>query len=104
MVRRILRRREVESVTGKPRSSIYAGIADGTFPKPIPLGEKAVGWLEDEIIQWQKDRIAERGRPRGASTRRRKGGPNNEVQQHFDVGASSRPAVGGRKRCARPKV
>ncbi len=63
MVRRILRRREVENVTGKPRSSIYAGIAAGTFPKPIPLGEKAVGWLEDEIIQWQKDRIAERDRP-----------------------------------------
>jgi prophage regulatory protein len=63
MVRRILRRREVESVTGKPRSSIYADIAAGTFPKPIPLGEKAVGWLEDEIVQWQKARIAERDRP-----------------------------------------
>ena len=42
-----------------------------TFPKPIPLGEKAVGWLEDEIIQWQKDRIAERDRPNEAPARRR---------------------------------
>jgi prophage regulatory protein len=57
---------------GKPRSSIYADIANGTFPKSIPLGEKAVGWLEDEIIQWQKGRIAERDRPNEAPARRRR--------------------------------
>jgi prophage regulatory protein len=59
-LRRILRLPEVEAATGKKRSAIYDGIADGTFPKPVPLGERAVGWIEDEILQWQEARIAER--------------------------------------------
>jgi len=28
----------------------------GAFPKPMPLGEKAVGWLESEIKAWQEAR------------------------------------------------
>jgi prophage regulatory protein len=59
-LRRILRLPEVEAATGKKRSAIYDGIADGTFPKPVPLGERAVGWIEDEVAAWQDARIAER--------------------------------------------
>jgi len=59
-LRRILRLPEVEAATGKKRSAIYDGIADGTFPKPVPLGERAVGWIESEILAWQEARIAER--------------------------------------------
>jgi len=43
--------------TGKSRSSIYQGIADGTFPRPIKLGPRSVGWLEDEIDAWIQQRI-----------------------------------------------
>jgi prophage regulatory protein len=60
MVERIMRRSEVERSVGLKRSSIYAGIAAGTFPGPVPLGKKAVGWLESEIAEWQAARIAER--------------------------------------------
>jgi prophage regulatory protein len=60
MVEKILRRAAVETATGLKRSSIYAGMEAGTFPKAVPLGEKAVGWLESEIEAWQKARIAER--------------------------------------------
>jgi prophage regulatory protein len=60
MVQNILRLREVQSATGLARSSIYAGMSAGTFPKSIPLSEKAVGWLESEIEQWQESRIAAR--------------------------------------------
>ena len=45
------------------KSAIYAGIRDGSFPKPIKLGTGphcAVGWLESEITAWLKARIAER--------------------------------------------
>jgi prophage regulatory protein len=38
----------------------------GTFPKSIPLSEKAVGWLESEIEQWQEGRIAARTTTRAA--------------------------------------
>ena len=49
---RILRLRDVKAKTGKSTSGIYADMASGKFPKPIPLGERAVGWLESEINSW----------------------------------------------------
>jgi prophage regulatory protein len=55
-----LRRSAVEGRTGLSRSSIYDRIAAGEFPKPVPLGGRSVGWLESEIVEWQKARIAER--------------------------------------------
>jgi prophage regulatory protein len=58
--RRILRLPEVEQRTGKKHASIYADIAKGTFPAPVPLGPRAVGWLEGEIDDWLEARIAER--------------------------------------------
>jgi prophage regulatory protein len=57
---RILRRPEVERATELKRSSLYAGMAAGTFPVAVPLGEKAVGWLESEVAAWQEHRIKER--------------------------------------------
>jgi prophage regulatory protein len=60
----ILRRKQVEARTGLSRSSIYAKIRgkrngehDPTFPKPIPLGAKAVGWVESEVEAWIASQI-----------------------------------------------
>jgi prophage regulatory protein len=50
--RRILRLPEVQSRTGKSRSSIYEDVEAGLFPRPVPLGQRAVGWLEDEVDTW----------------------------------------------------
>ncbi len=61
----ILRRKQVEARTGLSRSSIYAGISAGSFPAPVPLGEKSVGWLEHEIAGWIASRIAARKEQRG---------------------------------------
>ena len=64
-IQTILRRPEVERITGLRRSSLYALMAAGKFPKPILLSEKSVGWLEPEIADWQKHRIEARdGAPR----------------------------------------
>lgn len=60
MIQRILRLPEVRQATGLGRSSIYAGMDAGTFPMSVPIGEKAVGWLESEIQNWQETRIAAR--------------------------------------------
>jgi len=48
----ILRRKQVEARTGLSRSTIYIRIQEGTFPRPINIGVRAVGWLEHEIDQW----------------------------------------------------
>jgi prophage regulatory protein len=60
MVQRIYRRREVEQLTGKKRSALYADIAEGKFPRPVKIGARAVGWLEAEIADWQASRLAQR--------------------------------------------
>jgi prophage regulatory protein len=52
MTRMILRLPEVKKCTGLSRSRIYLRIAAGTFPKPVALGGRAVGWLESEIQEW----------------------------------------------------
>lgn len=54
-------RPKVEAKTGLSRSTIYARMAAGTFPQPVHLGPRAVGWFEDEIESWLAEREAERG-------------------------------------------
>ena len=53
----ILRRKQVEARTGLSRSTIYARINAGTFPAPVSLGPRAVGWIEDDVQRWLSDRI-----------------------------------------------
>lgn len=48
----IHRRNEVEKVTGLSRSTIYKRISEGSFPKPIPLGGRLVGWKKSDIQEW----------------------------------------------------
>jgi prophage regulatory protein len=56
---RILRINAVKGKVGLANSSIYLMIANGSFPKPIKLGIRSVGWLESEIDEWIKTRIHE---------------------------------------------
>ena len=60
MLRRILRLPQVVEATGETRSTIYKRIAEGEFPKPVKLGAKSVGWVEDEIAVYNEARIAKR--------------------------------------------
>jgi prophage regulatory protein len=57
MANNILRLPAVMANIGLSRSSIYLRISEGTFPKPISLGGRAVGWLESEIEVWIKQQI-----------------------------------------------
>jgi prophage regulatory protein len=67
MATSILRLPAVKSRTGLSRSTIYLRMAEGTFPKPISLGDRAVGWVEDEITDWLDGRIeASRARTKRA--------------------------------------
>ena len=57
MTMRMLRRPAVETTTGLSRSTIYAMMAEGTFPKPVRLGKRAVGWPQSAIDAWLANRI-----------------------------------------------
>ena len=34
------------------RSTIYQRVREGTFPPPVNLGKRAVGWLASEVDAW----------------------------------------------------
>lgn len=63
MVQQVLKLPEVVKLTGMPKSSIYSLIAQGAFPKPIPLHGRAVGWLEGDLEAWQRERKAQGEQP-----------------------------------------
>ncbi|TQE99645.1 MAG: AlpA family transcriptional regulator [Spiribacter salinus] len=57
MVTTILRLPAVKARTGLSRSTIYLRVAEGSFPKPVSLGGRAVGWIEAEVNDWLKQQI-----------------------------------------------
>ncbi|MFQ5443483.1 MAG: helix-turn-helix transcriptional regulator [Nitrospinales bacterium] len=57
MEHRILRLPAVMARTGLSRSTIYLRVSQDTFPKPVSLGGRAVGWVEAEIQEWLQRQI-----------------------------------------------
>lgn len=58
MMQTILRLPEVKARTGLSRSTVYQRVAERTFPPPVNLGKRAVGWLASEIDGWLAAQIA----------------------------------------------
>jgi len=56
----ILRRREVEKLTGLARSTIYQYVKAGGFPTPVRLGARAVDWRYADVLDWINTREASR--------------------------------------------
>ena len=56
----MLKLKEVQKITGLSRSSIYAYIDKGLFPRQVKLGERCVAWIEDEVVAWLDARIMAR--------------------------------------------
>ena len=57
---RILRLPAVSELTGLPRSTLYLYMNKGLFPKPIKLGLRSVGWIQDEVNQWLRQKMESR--------------------------------------------
>jgi len=55
---RLIRLPDVMAATGLSRSAIYKFMNDGTFPKAIPLGARAIGWQYSAVQEWIENRIS----------------------------------------------
>ena len=55
---KLLRLPEVKATTGLSKSSIYARISEGAFPKQIPLGPRIVVWVESDIQDWIAEQVS----------------------------------------------
>ena len=51
-----LRLPRVQTLTGLSRSTLWRMVKEGTFPKPLRLGKKAIGWRESDILNWLETR------------------------------------------------
>jgi len=49
--RYLLKLAEVQKRTALSRSSIYAKVASGTFPRPVKQGASSV-WVDTEVQAW----------------------------------------------------
>ena len=58
--KRLIRRPAVIHKTGLQTTQIYDLIADGKFPAPVPIGARAVAWVESEVDDWIEARIRDR--------------------------------------------
>ena len=56
---RFVRLPEVLFRTGLSHSTLKARMREGCFPRPVSLGARAVGWIEAELDEWMRERIAE---------------------------------------------
>lgn len=53
----LLRRNQIEAMTGLARSTIYKLIKAGSFPKPIQLTDRAVAWPSNLIDSWVSEKL-----------------------------------------------
>lgn len=61
-LQRVYRIDELPAITGfKNTDYIHQLVRKGQFPRPIKLGVgRSIGWLEQDLVRWQGQRIAER--------------------------------------------
>jgi len=55
-MQRIMRLPAVLQATGLARSTVYRMMAERTFPAPVKLAKRAVGWRHDDVRQWTNAR------------------------------------------------
>ncbi len=63
MTSKILRLPLVIERTGMSRSSLYALIKAGKFPRSISLSARSVGWVEEQVAEWIESRIKQQTSP-----------------------------------------
>ena len=52
----IYRLHDVLKETGLGRSTVYRMVAEHTFPAPVKLAKRAVGWRHDDVRTWTMER------------------------------------------------
>ncbi|RSL19231.1 AlpA family transcriptional regulator [Edaphobacter aggregans] len=73
--KKLLRRQQVEEMTGLSCSTIYRKMEQGEFPRPVSLTRNSVRWVEAEVLAWMdtlaptQPTIRIEGRARRASSK-----------------------------------
>ena len=60
--RRVIRKPRVRELTGYSDCQIWRKERNGSFSRRIQLGPMAVGWFEDEVLEWLRTRVRGMGK------------------------------------------
>lgn len=63
LLQTFLRIKQVTGLVGLSTSTIYARMKEGTFPRPVPIGSRAVAWPASTIASWQAEQIERNQNP-----------------------------------------
>jgi prophage regulatory protein len=58
---RILRLKNVLERTGLSRSTVHRKVHARTFPKPLKISERCIGWRESEVESWLRSPVVHAG-------------------------------------------
>ncbi|MPW31884.1 AlpA family phage regulatory protein [Agarivorans sp. B2Z047] len=65
---RLIKLTEVLHLTGLSRSVLYQYTKANTFPQSVPLGTRAVAWVESEVLEWIEQCIQTRDKVNKTTT------------------------------------
>ncbi|MEL4247431.1 helix-turn-helix transcriptional regulator [Shewanella xiamenensis] len=54
---KLIKLKVVIEITCLTKATIYRMIAERMFPKQVPLGERSVAWVEEDVLNWIAERI-----------------------------------------------
>lgn len=54
----ILRLQAVVDRTGLSRSTLYRKVQVGTFPRPLRISSRCIGWRETDVEEWLREPTA----------------------------------------------
>jgi len=58
MTEKVLKINEVSKDTTLSRATIYRNVKLGTFPPPVQLSARRVGWLAETIARYLREEVA----------------------------------------------
>jgi prophage regulatory protein len=54
--------------TDQSDTTLWRKVRAGTFPAPVQISSGRVAWVEAEVLEWQRQRIADRDARKGQRT------------------------------------
>ena len=53
-----LRMKDIQQMTALSKSTIYRLISEGSFPKQVEIGKRAVVWVRSDVSNWMDQQLS----------------------------------------------
>lgn len=93
----LLRLPQVRARVGLGRSSIYAAISAGEFPRPVSIGARAIAWPASSIDEWIESKVRQASKPHKLSVNTRSPSLTNGQVSPDAIADSKSPRRGEKK-------